>query len=321
MTSVAEFEGGVHLCCDIAHRVLRTETPLDVLTEMARYDRNNYKDAATKALLGQCVLTRYNNNLYRIDDIDWEKSPLSTFTLSNGEKMSFVDYYKKQYDLRINDHHQPLLVNKAKKHKKDENPNMICLIPELCYLTGLTDKMRSDFKVMKDIATYTRVTPAQRNLGFKKFLKNLKENEHAVQMLKEWGLTLPDDPITLDARTLPPENIIFGRNQRVQGQKSADWMKYARSSYAIRSVDIKNWILIYYYKDNRRATNFASTIKKVGPGMGIQIYDPTEVSLKDDRIEAWIRGLKDNLRDTTQVYFSLFSLSCRISQEFFLALF
>jgi hypothetical protein len=25
----------------------------------------------------------------------------------------------------------------------------ICLIPELCYLTGLTDELRSDFRVMK----------------------------------------------------------------------------------------------------------------------------------------------------------------------------
>lgn len=26
---------------------------------------------------------------------------------------------------------------------------MICLIPELCYMTGLTDEIRQDFRVMK----------------------------------------------------------------------------------------------------------------------------------------------------------------------------
>jgi len=27
----------------------------------------------------------------------------------------------------------------------------ICLIPELCYMTGLTDAMRANFNLMKDI--------------------------------------------------------------------------------------------------------------------------------------------------------------------------
>ena len=41
-------------------------------------------------------------------------------------------------------------------------PSMIYLIPELCTLTGLTDQMKADFKVMKDVAQFTRVTPTQR---------------------------------------------------------------------------------------------------------------------------------------------------------------
>ena len=36
------------------------------------------------------------------------------------------------------------------------------LIPELCNMTGLTDQMKADFRVMKDVAQFTRVTPNQR---------------------------------------------------------------------------------------------------------------------------------------------------------------
>lgn len=45
---------------------------------------------------------------------------------------------------------------------------MICLIPELCQLTGLTEDQRSNFRLMKDVATYTRITPNQRHAAFKK---------------------------------------------------------------------------------------------------------------------------------------------------------
>ena len=32
---------------------------------------------------------------------------------------------------------------------KGKKPGLVCLIPELCYITGLTDAVRQDFRVMK----------------------------------------------------------------------------------------------------------------------------------------------------------------------------
>ena len=50
-----------------------------------------------------------------------------------------------------------------RKTKQEEDvPKTIYLVPELCNLTGLTDQMKADFKVMKDVAQFTRVTPNQR---------------------------------------------------------------------------------------------------------------------------------------------------------------
>ena len=37
---------------------------------------------------------RYNNRTYRIDEIDWDKNPQSTFLNHQGEPVSFTDYYK-----------------------------------------------------------------------------------------------------------------------------------------------------------------------------------------------------------------------------------
>ena len=32
----------------------------------------------------------------------------------------------------------------------------IMLVPELCYMTGLSERQRSDFNLMKDLGEYTR---------------------------------------------------------------------------------------------------------------------------------------------------------------------
>jgi hypothetical protein len=55
-----------------------------------------------------------------------------------------------------------------------EVERIVCLVPELCYLTGLTDEMRSDFHVMRDISMYTRITPNQRQAAIKKFVRNVQ---------------------------------------------------------------------------------------------------------------------------------------------------
>jgi hypothetical protein len=49
---------------------------------------NNYKHLVQKAVIGASVLTRYNNRMYRIDDIDFDKSPRSTFATHGGEDVS-----------------------------------------------------------------------------------------------------------------------------------------------------------------------------------------------------------------------------------------
>ncbi|KAL8180226.1 UNVERIFIED_CONTAM: Piwi-like protein 1, partial [Gekko kuhli] len=109
-------------------------------------------------------VARYNNKTYRVDDIDWDSNPQGFFKKADGSEISFVDYYKKQYNQEITDLNQPVLVSQPKR-KTGPGGNIsgpTVLIPELCFLTGLTDKMRSDFNVMKDLAVHTRLAPEQR---------------------------------------------------------------------------------------------------------------------------------------------------------------
>ena len=163
VTAVQEFEGGIMLCCDVSHKVLRTQTSYELIKVLAQKPADT-RAAVAKALLGCIVLTRYNNKSYRVDDIDWEMSPNSTFVDHSGQEKSFVDYYKKHYNIAIKDPKQPMLISRAKRKTAEESDvsKLIALVPELCNLTGLTDQMKADFKVMKDVAQFTRVTPSQR---------------------------------------------------------------------------------------------------------------------------------------------------------------
>lgn len=87
--------------------------------------------------MGQIVLTGYNNNTYRIDDVDYSVRPTSTFTLRDGERISYKDYYETKYGITIKNDSQPLLVSRSKpKDRRAGQAELVYLVPELCRTTG-----------------------------------------------------------------------------------------------------------------------------------------------------------------------------------------
>lgn len=72
------------------------EVPARPRRRHAIYQQNaaGFQDECTKQLVGSVVITRYNNRTYRVDDIDWDKTPRDSFTLASGEEITFVDYYR-----------------------------------------------------------------------------------------------------------------------------------------------------------------------------------------------------------------------------------
>nr|XP_055091655.1 piwi-like protein 1 isoform X6 [Symphalangus syndactylus] len=164
-TSILQYENSIMLCTDVSHKVLRSETVLDFMFNFYHQtEEHKFQEQVSKELIGLVVLTKYNNKTYRVDDIDWDQNPNSTFKKADGSEVSFLEYYRKQYNQEITDLKQPVLVSQPKRRRGPGGtlPGPAMLIPELCYLTGLTDKMRNDFNVMKDLAVHTRLTPEQR---------------------------------------------------------------------------------------------------------------------------------------------------------------
>lgn len=138
VTAVDEYEGGVMLNLDVSHRLLCQSTVLEMLTNIYVSDKENLRQLAITALLGSVVLTRYNNRTYRIDDIDWDSNPKSTFVM-NGKDVSYIDYYMSHYNIEIKDENQPLLINREERRvagQTEKQTFTFCLIPEICYLVN-----------------------------------------------------------------------------------------------------------------------------------------------------------------------------------------
>jgi len=303
VTAVQQYEGGVMLCCDVSHKVLRTQTAYQLLKDVVNQKPSDVQGAVLKALLGSIVLTRYNNKCYKVDDIDWDMSPASKFVDHNGEEKSFVDYYKKHYGIEIKDVKQPMIINRAKKKTAEEADvaKLIALVPELCHLTGLTDQMKNDFKVMKDVAQFTRVTPHQRQLALRKFIKNVNDSAEASSHLLNWGLRLAPDSVNLEGRVLNPEKLIAGKNFQFNVNSKADWGREITTNHMLNPVDLKKWSIVYVQKNEAVVQNFVSLMVKLSPKMGMKVAQPELSQLANDRTETYLKAIRDNVNPSIQL--------------------
>ncbi|KAK1893161.1 Piwi-like protein 2, partial [Dissostichus eleginoides] len=187
-------DGGLYLNVDVSHKVLRNESVLNIMNVMYRDCTEYFQDECTKELIGNIVITRYNNRTYRIDSIEWDKSPKDTFTLMDGTQTTFVEYYSKNYGITIKEMDQPLLMHRPKERAKPGGKQIITgeilLVPELSYMTGIPDKMKKDFRAMKDLTMHINVSGEQHTHAIKQLLKKISTNPESQKELSRWGLDL-----------------------------------------------------------------------------------------------------------------------------------
>nr|ANZ54961.1 piwi 2 [Fimbriaphyllia ancora] len=310
ITSIQCYEGGMMLLCDVSHRLLRTETVYEFLNELYQRKKERFEEETKRQLVGNIVLTRYNNKTYRIDDVAFDQNPRCTFTFHTGEEMSYMDYYRKVYNKELQDPEQPLLVHRPKDREiqRGKKPGLVCLIPELCYITGLTDAVRQDFRVMKDIAAHTRVSPMQRQQAMMKFIDNINSCPEALHELTSWGVQLDQTMLRTEGRQLPLEKIILGSSQ-FQSSPQADWGQQAVKEQVITPVPLRKWLVFFVNRDKSKAIDFINMMKKVTPAMGIQVLDPLPVEMPNDRTETYLRNIRENLTPEIQMVVIIFPTS------------
>jgi aubergine-like protein len=298
-TSVGLNQTGTMLLADVSHKVLRTDTVLDFLYEIQSSQRD-WRQAATQQLLGQIVLTRYNNRTYRIDDVMWDLNPRSTFTKRTGDEMSYCAYYAQTYNKTISEMDQPLLLHRHRRRGAEDQ--IIYLIPELCSMTGYTDEMRADFHIMKDISEHTRPSPSARAHEMRDFISAINKNENVKKAFQAWDLEVNPNSPGIPGRILNPETITFGGNKKAPvDARTAEWSFSLNESSLLQPTPLRNWLLLYPRRNQRNADDFYNKVKYLTGGLGMDMEDPTDCILDDDKPQTYVQTIKANLSDSTQL--------------------
>nr|XP_055054548.1 piwi-like protein 2 [Misgurnus anguillicaudatus]XP_055054549.1 piwi-like protein 2 [Misgurnus anguillicaudatus]XP_055054550.1 piwi-like protein 2 [Misgurnus anguillicaudatus] len=296
-TSIKHTDGGLYLLVDVSHKVLRNDSVLDIMNVIYQESRESFQDQCTKEFVGTIVITRYNNRTYRIDDIEWSKSPKDTFTLADGSVTTFVEYYRKNYGITIKELDQPLLIHRPKERSKPKGKVItgeILLLPELSFMTGIPEKMRKDFRAMKDLTMHINVGAEQHTQSLKQLLQNINTNDEALRELGRWGLSISPEILVTQGRTLPHETICLHSASFVTSQ-SVDWSREVVRDPSISTVPLSCWAIFFPRRAADQAEELVSTFSRVAGPMGIRIERPVRVELRDDRTETFVKSIHSQL--------------------------
>lgn len=213
ITSIRQHEQNFLICAEVSHKVMRQETIYEIL-RTARQDHGaNWQSAFSKEIIGSIVLTKYNNKTYRVDDVDYNSSPSSTFD-KKGEQVKYTDYYQQRWQITIRDPAQPMLVSNPKARDiRDGRNTVLFLIPELCNATGLTDKMRSNFQMMRAMADHTQMNPENRRKRLLELTTRWSKTEKSRAVFNEFNAEPEKQLVTFKGRALKQEEMVFGEGK------------------------------------------------------------------------------------------------------------
>ncbi|XP_072834982.2 piwi-like protein 2 [Pogona vitticeps] len=296
-TSIRRTDGGLFLLADVVHKIIRNDSVLDFMHAIYQQSRENFQDACMKQLVGNIVITRYNNNTYRIDDIDWNKTPKDSFTMSDGNKITFLEYYSKNYGITIREVDQPLLIHRPRERKNPPGKlpkGEILLVPELSFLTGIPENMKKDFRIMKELSQKINLSPKQHHIALSQLLSRIEKNEAARNELSRWGLYLDNDICKAEGRVLPMERINVKKSSFVTTD-DLNWTKEVSREACISSVPLHFWALFYPKRTMEQARELVNMLQKVSGPLGIPINPPAWSELKDDRIDTYVKAIKSLL--------------------------
>lgn len=295
-TSLKVFNDKYYINIDSVSKVLRKDTAIEAILEIKNSSRHDWESKVKKELIGQSVNTKYNKQIYKIDDIDFTQTPRSKFTMEDGKDISYVEYYMSKYNMKVTDLDQPLLINKPKKGKLKS----IFLIPEFCLMTGLSDKQRKDFNFMRDVAKVIKPNPVTRMGNSVELAELMDKNKKCEELMKEWEIKIVSKPLSLNSKKIDSGNMVMGDGKKFHFEKSKNLDR--DSQVEMKETKHIKKLVIFYPSDGRAVLDtFKKTSQQVLGGMRMKVNEIVDVEIKNFRKEdEWIEMSEKHIDQSVQ---------------------
>lgn len=300
-------ESKILMNMDAVHKLMQSKSVLQIMTDMKKNNHGNLAENIKMALINKLIITSYNNRCYRIEDIDFQITPMSTF-LRDTTQVTYFDYFKQKYNYVLADKKQPMILvqpNNAMRRRDDHSGgdklNAIFVPPELCRLAGLTTVQANDMRLRMDLVRSCQLDPRERVAHLERFMQQLHSNTKVREVLNTWGYDYCKAPTTVNAHVFQPEPICWKStiDKPFSQWKTADPITASfehhinqRERIAVAPNFKSMYIII---PDNEKANMNAinTAIKEGFDSVGLGVQNVRVKDMRDDRPATIRNTLKD----------------------------
>jgi len=215
--AVGTFTSGFQLNVELAHRVVQKRNVREQMNDIEKTTLSRMtaagasKEEVSKAVIkavnnelkGSVVITTYSKRIYRIDLIDYSLSLDSIFPQKNGS-ISYRQYYRQRWNIDFAPGDRKGLIVHLPRKAVLGCDEPIHLIPELCLITGVNERLKSDARVMQALAAHTRMPASKRCQTSIQLVTKMLGTPEVREVLRSLPLSFTDVPTSVPARVLGP---------------------------------------------------------------------------------------------------------------------
>jgi aubergine len=166
---------------------------------------------------------------------------------------------------------------------------LICLVPEICMLTGIDDVMRKNFQQMRQFSEITRVQPSERIKKLLKLNQRFQSNENCVRTFQDNDLVLGRELVRVTGRQMEPQIILVENDiKEMEYGNNSEWSDFLKRKKMYRAAGLKKWVLICPRSIEEECVEFINLMTGVGAEMGMEIGKYLTCSLPDNRIGTYL---------------------------------
>ena len=190
--SIASLQGGLTYLIDVASRIDRQGTLYDFLHEGVQNPAR--REQLVNALKSVQIVTTHRPHRPKqviVSNVCWGVTASdSTFervvNRKTGEtqKCTIADYFAEVYNYRCKP--DDIIVEMVTRGADGQN-HAVRFPSSVLKVTGITDAERHDGKVMRDIATVTKIRADVRKERLDAFVRSLKQDASTSQFFEKWG--------------------------------------------------------------------------------------------------------------------------------------
>ncbi len=230
---------------------------------------------------------RYNHILYRIEGVEWNSRASDKFFHKRlNRDISFVEYFRNQYQIEVQDPNQPLLAAikvepKARPGEPERVPEVVKLIPEFCQFTGgiLIQPYKEDFRFKQAYSQVTNLAPTERFERLRAFLNRINQNTSA-DTARGWSMQLPDSPLEVSSTLLASQPIQLATTDL----RELDWTRNIQNGGFLKVINLdRPWLFIYPEQERTLANSFVRTLTDVSSRMRFVVVQPVLEEYSRDR--------------------------------------